>query len=65
VKLLASKLKSKVKLIKVPFSKFNHIDFVWAKDAYKLVYENVISTLKKHEPRLKKLGSKGTLKNNT
>jgi hypothetical protein len=58
VKLLASKLKSKVELIKVPFSKFNHIDFVWAKDAYKLVYENVIDSLKKHEPKLKDSESK-------
>jgi hypothetical protein len=62
VKQLASKLKSKVELIRVPFSKFNHIDFVWARDAYKLVYENVINTLKKHEPRLKDSESKEHIK---
>lgn len=49
VKELSSKLKGKVQLIRVPFPEFNHIDFLWAKDVYKLVYENVINSLEKHE----------------
>jgi hypothetical protein len=50
---LASKLKGEVELIRVPFPKFNHIDFMWAKDVYSLVYESVINSLKKHEPKAK------------
>jgi hypothetical protein len=46
---LSSKLKCKVQLIRVPFPEFNHIDFLWAKDVYKLVYNNVITSLEKHE----------------
>ena len=38
-----------MQLIRVPFPEFNHIDFLWAKDVYKLVYENVINSLEKHE----------------
>jgi hypothetical protein len=46
---LSRKLKCKAQLIRVPFPKFNHIDFLWAKDVHKLVYENVINSLRKHE----------------
>jgi len=46
---LSSKLQCKVQLIRVPFPEFNHIDFLWAKDVYKLVYKNVITSLEKHE----------------
>jgi len=46
---LSNKLKCKVQLIRVPFPEFNHIDFLWAKDVYNLVYKNVIASLKKHE----------------
>ena len=46
---LSSKLKGKVQLVRVPFPKFNHIDFLWAKDVYHLVYKNVITSLEKHE----------------
>lgn len=40
---LDSKLKSVVARYKVPHEKFNHIDFLWATDADKLIY---IPTLK-------------------
>jgi lysosomal acid lipase/cholesteryl ester hydrolase len=46
---LSSKLKCKVRLVRVPFPKFNHIDFLWAKDVYHLLYKNVITSLEKHE----------------
>jgi lysosomal acid lipase/cholesteryl ester hydrolase len=29
----------------VPFAKFNHLDFVWAKNARKLLYDLVIEKL--------------------
>lgn len=48
---LASKLKGAVDVIRVPFPKFNHIDFMWAKDVYNLVYASVINSLKEHEPK--------------
>nr|XP_012231416.1 PREDICTED: lipase 3-like [Linepithema humile] len=32
---------------RVPFSKFNHVDYLWAKDAPTLVYEKVLETMKK------------------
>jgi hypothetical protein len=51
VQRLVSKLTSTTELIRVPFPKFNHIDFMWAKDVYSLVYESVINSLKKHESR--------------
>jgi hypothetical protein len=51
VQRLVSKLTSKTELIRVPFPKFNHIDFMWAKDVYNLVYESVIKSLKKHESK--------------
>ncbi|PNF32785.1 Lipase 3 [Cryptotermes secundus] len=49
VKHLASNLKGEVELIRIPFAKFNHIDFTWAIDVYDLVYKSVINNIKKHE----------------
>jgi len=49
VKELSSKLKCEVQLVRVPFPKFNHVDFLWARDVYHLVYKNVITSLEKHE----------------
>lgn len=49
MKHLASKLKGEAELIRIPFAKFNHIDFTWAKDVYELVYKSVINNIKKHE----------------
>jgi hypothetical protein len=46
---LSSRLKCEVRMVRVPYPTFNHIDFLWAKDVYKLVYENVIYSLEKHE----------------
>jgi hypothetical protein len=62
VQRLVSKLKSKVEVFRVPFPKFNHIDFMWAKDVYKLVYENVINSLKKHESNINLKESEERLK---
>ncbi|XP_069680504.1 lipase 3-like [Periplaneta americana] len=47
VKLFAEKLKTKVNFIRVPLATFNHVDFVWAKDLYKLLYESIIKTINK------------------
>ncbi|XP_067206779.1 lipase 3-like [Linepithema humile] len=32
---------------RVPFPKFNHVDYLWAKDAPTLVYEKILETMKK------------------
>ena len=50
MKHLAKKLSNKVGLNKVPFEKFNHVDFIWAEEAYKLVYKRVVEALKRFEP---------------
>ena len=47
---LAKNLSNKVGMNKIPFEKFNHVDFVWAKDAYRLVYKKVLEILEKYEP---------------
>ncbi|XP_072761541.1 lipase 3-like [Anoplolepis gracilipes] len=39
-----------VDMYEVPWSKFNHVDFVWAKDAPKLVYERIFKLLKEKNP---------------
>ncbi|KAL6417528.1 hypothetical protein ACFW04_012682 [Cataglyphis niger] len=39
-----------VDMYKVPWSNFNHVDFLWAKDAPKLVYERVLKIMRKDNP---------------
>lgn len=34
-------------IYRVPFPKFNHIDFTWAKDARILVYDKVLEIMKR------------------
>ncbi|XP_011705791.1 PREDICTED: lipase 3-like, partial [Wasmannia auropunctata] len=46
VKKLHSMLPNVLDLYKVPFSKFNHFDFIWAKDAPELVYKRLLKIIK-------------------
>ncbi|XP_025266499.1 lipase 1-like [Camponotus floridanus] len=46
VKRLYRILPNVVDLYEVPWSKFNHLDFIWAKDAPKLVYERAFKLMK-------------------
>lgn len=43
---LTNELPKKPIIYKVPYAKFNHIDFLWAMDAPKLVYKKVLKMLK-------------------
>ncbi|PSN46066.1 Lipase 1 [Blattella germanica] len=49
VKRLAVKLNQTAGINRIAFDKFNHVDFVWAKDAFSLVYEKVLQDLEKYE----------------
>lgn len=51
MKHLASKLQGEAELIRIPFAKFNHIDFTWAIDVVELVYKSVINNIEKHESK--------------
>lgn len=42
---LTNELPKKSIIYKVPYAKFNHIDFLWAMDAPKLVYKKVLKML--------------------
>ncbi|XP_072761544.1 lipase 3-like [Anoplolepis gracilipes] len=46
VKSLYRILPNVVDIYQVPWSNFNHMDFIWAKDAPKLVYERVLKIIK-------------------
>ncbi|KMQ83969.1 lipase 3 [Lasius niger] len=46
VKRLNRILPNVVDIYEVPWSNFNHVDFVWAKDAPKLVYERVLRIMR-------------------
>lgn len=45
VERLVQALPNIVTIYKVPYSKFNHLDFVWAVDVKPLLYDNIIKTL--------------------
>ncbi|XP_076243069.1 lipase 3 [Calliopsis andreniformis] len=45
---LSDELPYKPTMYKVPFENFNHIDFLWAKDAPTLVYKKLLEMLKDH-----------------
>lgn len=42
VKTLARHLPNVIGVFKVPYKHFNHVDFIWAKDSYRLLYKGVI-----------------------
>ncbi|KAL6264531.1 hypothetical protein P5V15_004638 [Pogonomyrmex californicus] len=46
VKKLNSLLPYVLDLYRVPFSKFNHLDFIWGKDAPKIVYRRLLKIMK-------------------
>lgn len=46
VKKLYRVLPNVVDVYKIPWRNFNHVDFIWAKDAPKLVYERVIKIMR-------------------
>ncbi|GAB1867615.1 Lipase [Camponotus japonicus] len=50
VKRLYRILPNVVDIYEVPWSKFNHVDFVWAKDAPKLVYERALKLINGESP---------------
>ena len=48
VEYLINGLPNIIKNYKVPFPKFNHVDFLWAMDAPKMVFEPIAKILHKH-----------------
>ncbi|KAL6431826.1 hypothetical protein ACFW04_007359 [Cataglyphis niger] len=49
VEKLSRLLPNVVDMYKVPWSKFNHLDFVWAKDAPILVYKRILELMKRKD----------------
>lgn len=47
-RILKEKLPNVTRFYEVPYKRFNHGDFLWAKDSYKLVYKDVIEQIDKH-----------------
>ena len=48
VKQLESQLPNIINVYKVPYSKFNHLDFIYAIDAKFLLYDKVVEILNKY-----------------
>lgn len=48
VRELGKKLPNVVMWRLVPYEKFSHIDFMWAKDGRKLLYEDVVELMRKY-----------------
>nr|CAD7402546.1 unnamed protein product [Timema cristinae] len=46
VKNLSVRLQQKIGMFRVSLPSFNHVDFMWAKDAPKLVYSKILKALK-------------------
>ncbi|KAL1460139.1 hypothetical protein WDU94_012077 [Cyamophila willieti] len=49
-KLLKSRLPNVIRFYKVPYRLFNHGDFLWAKDAYRLLYKDIIILIDQFTP---------------
>ncbi|KAL1460138.1 hypothetical protein WDU94_012076, partial [Cyamophila willieti] len=47
---LKKRLRNVVKFYPVPYKKFNHGDFLWAKDAYQLLYKDVLILIDQYTP---------------
>ncbi|XP_015182224.1 PREDICTED: lipase 3-like isoform X2 [Polistes dominula] len=47
VQKIIDKLPNVIETKKIEYSKFNHVDFLWGRDAKKLVYNNVVAVLKR------------------
>lgn len=45
---LSKKIPNLIGLYDVPYQKFNHIDFLWGKDAPELVYKQLLKVIKKY-----------------
>lgn len=50
VKKLFHLLPNVIDIYEVPLSKFNHVDFLWAKDAPKLLYERILTIIREENP---------------
>lgn len=48
VERLSKNLTNLIDLYKVPLDTFNHVDFIWGKDAPTLVYKPLIKVIKKY-----------------
>lgn len=46
--MLRSKLPNVVRFYQIPYKKFNHGDFLWAKDSYRLFYKDVLDLIDKY-----------------
>ncbi|XP_012279911.1 lipase 3 [Orussus abietinus] len=51
VEALSRNLSNVVTVEPVPYKKFTHVDFLWAKDAKSLVYDRVIELIKQYQTR--------------
>ncbi|KAL1459541.1 hypothetical protein WDU94_011511 [Cyamophila willieti] len=49
-KLLKNKLTNVIKFQTISYKKFNHGDFLWAKDGYELLYKDVLVLIHKYTP---------------
>lgn len=49
VKILAKQLPNVINDYLVPHKEFNHVDFIWGKDARRLVYDEIIKTMRLRE----------------
>ncbi|KAI5703394.1 hypothetical protein M8J75_011282 [Diaphorina citri] len=49
--ILKRKLPNVVRFYEIPYKKFNHGDFLWAKDSYELLYKDVMNLMDKYSGR--------------